>query len=83
MLEGRVSHAFELLASMVLREEAFVAHDGLNLLKNVQGWRDRSANVDLSWLRANGVDLNGVYGRVALHARRDGNLGRGCWGNWD
>ena len=83
MLEGRVSLAFELLASMVLREEAFVAHDGLNLLKNIQGWRDGSANTNLSRFRANGVDLDGVYGRVALHARWNGNLGRRCWRNRD
>jgi len=83
VLEGRVSHAFELLASMVLREEAFVAHDGLNLLKNAQGRRDSPANTNLSRLRANSVDLDGVYGRVALHARRNGNLGRRCWRDRD
>ena len=83
MLEGRVSYAFELLASMVLREEAFVAHDGLNLLKNIQGWRDGLANTNLSRFRADGVDLDGVYGRVALHARWNGNLGRRCWRDRD
>ena len=75
---GRVAHALELLASMVLREETFVAQDGLNLLKNVQGWRDGLANSNLNRRCANGIHLDSVYGRVALHAQWDWNFGRRC-----